>query len=39
MVQSFAYVWKNQKFRDEEGASVADEKCTRRSAEDDYGDA
>lgn len=39
MLQSCTYVWKNEKFRDEEDSSVADEKCTRGSAEDDYGDA
>lgn len=39
MLQSCAYVWKIEKFRDEEGSSVADEGCTRGSAEDDYGNA
>lgn len=37
MVQSCAYVWKNETIRDEESSSIADEKCTGRSAEDDYG--
>lgn len=28
VVQSGAYVWKNETIRDEENTSVADEKCT-----------
>lgn len=39
VVQSAAYVWKNETIRDEENSSIANEKRTRRSAEDDYGDA
>ena len=31
------YVWKNKKLCDEESSSVADEKCTRRSAANDHG--
>lgn len=31
------YVWKNQKYGDEESTSIANEKCTRRPAANDYG--
>ncbi len=38
VLQSSAYVWKNETIRDEEDPSVANEKCTGRPAADDYGD-
>lgn len=39
MVESAAYVRKIEKYGDEEGSSVANEKCTRRSAANDHGNA
>jgi hypothetical protein len=38
VIQSFAYVWKNEKLCDEKGIRVANEKCTRRPKKDDNGD-
>ncbi len=37
MIESCAYVWKIEKYGDEESPSIADEKCTRGPAADDYG--
>ena len=37
MLESLPYVWKIEKYGDEESSSVADEKCTRRPAANDYG--
>lgn len=38
MVQSFPYVWKNEKFCDEEAYRFANEKCPCGPEADDYGD-
>ena len=37
MVESCAYVWKIKEYGDEEGASIADEECTRGSTANDHG--
>ncbi len=37
MVESGTYVWKIEKYGDEESSSVADEKCTSSQAPAEYG--
>lgn len=39
VIQSFAYVWKNEKLCDEKSVGVADEECTRGPEENDNGNA